>query len=409
MQTNFFFSFYVFAAESVCLVHDFGNMFEKVVAPEVSEDAETLLDSVLIFVRYYETNETFDLLTHGMGPGLVAIVMHNFLQFLGDVMGQKLDHATQYRGKRLFPHMYMDKLRNIINSIVVHRADKYMGKLVKGQEDKSDNKSDTKKKKTSKKHSHQQADKTKFVVDDSDSEEIEVLTNSCSENENDFMMLTSSSGTAYHPPSKHTTNSQRGGDDKIVRRIEMMQHTLQEQKKQINKLTTENSEAKDKLKKLRAHKKPLKQSNLKTFLSTPLVDVDSSDDDALDNNNKIPDSTQPNKDTLDNVATGSNVGSVFQCSGVVRKQKKWMLIDRDSTVKQHDMPTAMSDESESEIDKLVRTKLEMEQKLKDAQNKLLQQKMEAKARTFQDHIICTIRDLRATLMECYGTAKTNEQ
>ena len=156
----------------------------------------------------------------------------------------------------------------------------------------------------------------------------------------------------------------------------MMQRTLQKQKKQINKLTTENSEAKDKLKKLRAHKKPLKQSNLKTFLSTQSVDVDSSDDDALDHDNKIPDSTQPNKDTLDNVATGSNVGSVFQCSGVVRKQKKWARIDSDSTMKQHDMPTAMSDESESEIDKLVRTKLEMEQKLKDTQNKLLQQKIQ---------------------------------
>ena len=191
-------------------VHDFGNVFEKVVAPAVFEDAETLLDSVLMFVRYYETNETFDLLTHGMGPGLVAIVMHNFSQFLGDLMGQKLDHATQYHGKRLFPNMYMDKLRNIINSILVDRADEYTGKLVKGQEDKSDNK----------KHSHQQADKTKFVVDDSDSEEIEVLTDSCSENENDFTTLTSSSGTAYHPRSKHTAKSRygkRGGDDNIVR------------------------------------------------------------------------------------------------------------------------------------------------------------------------------------------------
>ena len=186
----------------------------------VLEDAETLLDSVLMFIRYYETNKTFDLLTHGMAPGLVATVMHNFSQFLGDVMGQKLDHATQYRCKRLFPNMYMDKLRNIINSIVVDRADKYTGKLVKGQEDKSDNKADTKKKKTSKKHSHQQADKMKFVVDDSNLEEIEVLTNSCSENENDFTTLTSSSGTAYHHPSKHTTKSQygkRGGDNNIIR------------------------------------------------------------------------------------------------------------------------------------------------------------------------------------------------
>ena len=370
-------------------------MFEKVVAPAVLEDAETLLDSVLMFVRYYETNETFDLLTHGMGPGLVVIVMHNFSQLLGDVMGQKMDHATQYCGKRLFPNMYMDKLRNIINSIVVDRADEYMGKLMKGQEDKADNKLDTKKKKTSKKHSHQQADKMKFVVDHFNLEEIEVLTDSYSKNKNNFMTLTSSTGTAYHSPSKHTTKSRygkRGGDDDIVRRIEMMQHTLQEQKMQINKLTSENSEVKAKLKKLCAHKKPLKQSNLKNFLSTQLVDIDFSDDDALDDN-KIPDSTQPSKDTLDNVATGQRCRFHFQCSGVVCKQKKWAWIDSNSTVKQHDMPTAVSDESESEIDKLLRTKLEMEQKLKDAQNKLLQQKMEAKARTFHEHITCTIRDL----------------
>ena len=67
-----------------------------------------------------------------------------------------------------------------------------------------------------------------------------------------------------------------------------------------------------------------------------------------------------------------------------------MQIDRDPSVEQHDTPMAMSDKSESEINKLVRTKLEMEQELKEAQNKLLQQKMEAKARAFQDHIIFAI-------------------
>ena len=99
--------------------------------------------------------------------------------------------------------MYLDKLRNIINSIVVDRADEYTGKLVKGKEDKSDNKLGAMKKKTSKKHSHQQADKTKFVPDDSDSEEIEVLTDSCSENENDFTTLTSSTDAAYHTKQAH--------------------------------------------------------------------------------------------------------------------------------------------------------------------------------------------------------------
>ena len=74
------------------LVHDLASVFERVVQPVVSDEAECLLDGVLMFVRYYETNKNFDLLTHGMGPGIVAVVMHNFSQFMGDLMGQKLDH-----------------------------------------------------------------------------------------------------------------------------------------------------------------------------------------------------------------------------------------------------------------------------------------------------------------------------
>ena len=128
--------------------------------------------------------------------------MHNFLQFLGDVMGQKLDHTTQYHGKRLFTNMYMDKLRNIINSIVVDRADKYTGKLIKGQEDKSDNKSGATKKKTSKKHSHhKQTKRNLFLM----IQTWKKLRSSCSENENNFMTLTSSTGAAYHPPPKAST------------------------------------------------------------------------------------------------------------------------------------------------------------------------------------------------------------
>ena len=124
--------------ESVQLVHDFGAVFEHVPGAVVSDVAETLLDAVLLFVRYYEQNEEFDLLTHGMGPGLVSVVMHNFSDFLGDVMGQKLDHNTRYRGKRLYPQMYMEKMRKIVNSIVVDKTDEYTGKMLKGQEEKQD-------------------------------------------------------------------------------------------------------------------------------------------------------------------------------------------------------------------------------------------------------------------------------
>ena len=46
---NFFF-FGVFSAESVQLVHDLGSVFEKVISPAVLEEAESILDAVLMFV-----------------------------------------------------------------------------------------------------------------------------------------------------------------------------------------------------------------------------------------------------------------------------------------------------------------------------------------------------------------------
>ena len=81
------------------LVHNLGNIFEKVIRPAVSEEAESILNAVLMFMQFYEQNEHFYLLTHGVGPGVVAIVMHNFSNFLGDLMGQKLVHRQKYHGK----------------------------------------------------------------------------------------------------------------------------------------------------------------------------------------------------------------------------------------------------------------------------------------------------------------------
>ena len=53
---NFLLNFFcvcVFVVESVLLVHDFGNIFERVQSAAVSDDATTLLEAVLMFIRYY--------------------------------------------------------------------------------------------------------------------------------------------------------------------------------------------------------------------------------------------------------------------------------------------------------------------------------------------------------------------
>ena len=233
-----FFVFGVFLAESVQLVHNLGNVFEKVISPAVSEEAESILNTVLMFVRFYEQNEHFDLLTHGVGPGVIAVVMHNFSNFLGDLMGQKLIHGQKYGGKRLFPTMYMDKLRSIVNSIVVDHTDEYTGKMLKAPQETKPVTKTKKGKKTQGQDSKQQQQQQ--LDNETSDDDIEIVsdTESCSTNENDFTTLTSGMGQAYHLPSRHTSKSRYGrskgekdATDDVIQRIEEMRHTLEKSRK----------------------------------------------------------------------------------------------------------------------------------------------------------------------------------
>ena len=253
---------------------------------------------------------------------------------------------------------------------------------------------------------------------ESSSEDIEVLSDnsSCSSNENDFTTLTLGAGKAYYPPIKATSKSRYGRkgheDDDIIVRIENMRKKLEKQRKQISMLTTENNEVKEKLKKLRTHNQSppdhvrLKQSTLK-FSSSQMLDsvmVESSEEDKK--YDKQPDSTQPG-------AMGSDAGSI-QCSGIVHRKKKRARIDSDSQPPSirptNDMPMNMSEEeSETEIEKLLRTQSDMEEKLKVVQHKLLDQKMENKVHDFQDHLVSSIREFRSDLMDCYGATNDDER
>ena len=383
-----------------------------------SDVTETLLDAVLMFVRYCEQNEEFDLLTHGMGPGLVSVVMHNFSDFLGDVMGQKLDHNTRYRGKRLYPQMYMEKMRKIVNSIVVDKTDEYMGKMLKGQEEKQD-KAVPKKIKNPRPTKKKQQDKAE-PDEASSSDDIELLSDgSCSENENDFSTLTSSWGTAYHPPSKQTSKSRfakkDNDDEDIVQCIEDMRTRLDRQKHQIDKLTSENEAVKEKLRKWHSRNvaPPVvgkggngKQASasLKQFVGSQCAEittVDSSEDEKME---KHPDST--NRD-----GTGSDVGSgIFQSSQMLPPYWCRLRIDSDTQSVKHGGNTPNSEnDSETEVDRLLKTKSELEMKFQDMQRKLTDQKMESKVRAFQDQIIVTIRDFRSKLMDYYGASRTDER
>ena len=349
----FFFGFCVFSVESVQLVHNLGNVFEKVISPAVSEEAESIVDAVLMFLQFYKQNEHFDLLTHGVGPGVVAVVMHNFSNFLGELMGQKLVHGQKYRGKRFFPTLYMDKLRSIVNSIVVDRTDEYTGKMLKAPQE---TKPITKTKKGKKTQGQDSKQQQQQQDDETSDDDIEIVsdTESCLTNENNFTTLTSGMGQAYHPPSCHTSKShyrrskgEKDITDDVIQRIEEMRCTLEKQKRQINKLTSQNNAAKQQIKQINERKvqpgvSGLKQSKIKSFVSTQIRDslnLDSSDEEE-DNGAQKPDSTQHG-------ATGSNGGlGHIPCSGMVHKKPKHKRIDSKSqpSVKQDNTPMNISDD-----------------------------------------------------------------
>ena len=225
-------------------------------------------------------------------------------------------------------------------------------------------------------------------------------------------------GQAYHPPSRHTSKScyrrskgEKDATDDVIQRIEEMRHTLEKQKRQITKLTSQNNAAKQQIKQINECKvqpgvSGLKQSKMKSFVSTQIWDslnLDSSDEEE-DNGAWKPDSTQQG-------ATGSDGGlGHIPCSGMVHKKPKRKGIDSElqPSVKQDNTPTNISDDSETELDKLIRTRNEVEEKLRVTQQKLLEQRMEGKARNFQDHIVKVIRDFRTVIMDCFSALKTDE-
>ena len=137
-----------------------------------------------------------------------------------------------------------------------------------------------------------------------------------------------------------------------------MRHTLEKQKRQINKLTSQNNTAKQQIKQISGCKvqpgvSSLKQSKIKSFVSTQIresLNLDSSDEEE-DIGAQKPDSTQQGV-----TGTGSDAGSGhILCFGVVHKKPKHKRIDSDSQplVKQDNTPMNISDDSETELDKLI--------------------------------------------------------
>ena len=443
------FYFRVFVAEGVQFVTDLGAVFERVVQPTVSEETLTLLDAVLMFVRFYETNEHFDLLTHGIGPGVVAVVMHSFSEFMGDLMGGRLDHGLRYSGKRIFQHMYFEKLKAVMNSIVVDEKDQYSGKLAKKADLLSAPQQAAPKKKTTSASASTSAAASKVICVDDKSDDDEEggeisdgQSETCSVNENDFTTLTSSDGRAYHPPKRTTVRSKYAAGKSGEEAVELMeqaaskfQKKIDSQARIISRLTAENLAARDKLKNIDGQSTPPglattsadiiaapkkqkgNKAKLHGFVSTQFVHDTglNSDDEEMtvdltpDADGVKPDSTQSAK-----VSVISDDDAIIPSTQMVAHKKRLRLDSGASgkSVKSRiAMPSSPAEGSDNEdsMDRLRLEKDAVKEKLVETQEKLRQQLMYNKSREYMDSVVSAIRGFRSELMECFGASKEDDR
>ena len=87
-----------------------------------------------MFERYYENCEMFDLYTHGIGPGIVGIVVHKLIDYLGGVCKEKLRHDKQSPLSYAPLAVCVSKIKSIVGTVVVDDVEEGTGRLKKADE-----------------------------------------------------------------------------------------------------------------------------------------------------------------------------------------------------------------------------------------------------------------------------------
>ena len=133
-------------AEGVLLVYDFGRVLEHVSKPAVGRNAMMLYEALLMFEHYYEQSESFDHYTHRIGPGIVGMVVHLFMEFMGPLINMKLDHNVTGEHKGTPVCVFVERLKQIVNTVVSESSEVSSGRLVHVEEDKDKQPKDNEKK-----------------------------------------------------------------------------------------------------------------------------------------------------------------------------------------------------------------------------------------------------------------------
>ena len=262
--------FNIVTAEGVQLVYDFGRILDHISKPACGRNAKTLYEALTMFEHYYKQNEAFNHYTHRIGPGIVGFVIHAFMEFMGELVNQEIDHQVTSPKKGTPLCVYVSKLHEIVSSVVTEEADESTGHLCKVEEVKSKEKDVVPPKSKSRARTKQTERKQLNDVEELD--DVDIVSVSGSEDENNFTTLLGPTGLEYHPPSHKKQPSRFSHKEQSVdisSKIDSLRTVMEQQQSKINHLIRENESVRNKIKKLQVKKtSDTKQTKMSSFVTT---------------------------------------------------------------------------------------------------------------------------------------------
>ena len=357
--------------------------------------------ALTMFEHYFETNECFDHYTHGIGPGIVGLVIHAFMEFMGELVNEKLDHSVTGPKKGTPLSVYVSKLHDIVSTVVTEEAEETTGRLSKNVEEKKKEKVLPAKSKSRGPRTKQTERKHQDDIRDVEEIDNDIVSVSGSEDENQITTLLGMHGQEYHPPSRKRQQSRyvhKGAVD-INKTLDSLHDVMQEQQNKIARLKKEKQSAKLKLKMLTKNAKT-KQSKSKPLVTAQPTNNSSSDSDVQEVVEKPDCSTQPKP------VEGMDSGSEDLTSAQLTQKKKRKTrahIDSISTTDQmHEKHDAEMEDNADVLTDLRQKKADLEEKCSEMERKLMEQRMDNQFRDFQDEIREEINRFRSALMGAFG-------
>ena len=229
----------------------------------------------------------------------------------------------------------------------------------------------------------------KQVDDVEELDDVDIVSVSGSEDENNFTTLLGPTGLEYHPPSHKKQPSRFSHKEQsmdISSKIDSLQTVMEQQQSNINHLIRENESVRNKIKKLQVKKtSDTKEMKMSSFVTTQQLTGLDSDSDVQEVRIKKLDSSQPK---IVQSSDSSSEG-IPSAQATQKKKKQCARIESTSSIEKQEEKHEVDTEDDPEaavVMELQQKKADLEDRCREMEEKLLEQRMDNMFRQYQDDI-----------------------